>query len=156
MNCESITLSKYLARYLNLSGPELKKLTHNDVKVLFPQIERCSFDHIEKHPELIAEGCVVLVSDGKHTIPYKVSSLDCMIKESITLNREEIPKLIVKERFYNYSDMSIYELKCLLTRKFNATKNRREAQKELEKRGVVLHKKYVRNSNNINTNKMEE
>ena len=41
--------------------------------------------------------------------------------------------------------MTIYELKQLLNRKFNSYKNSREARKELEKRGVVLTKKYNRN-----------
>ena len=41
--------------------------------------------------------------------------------------------------------MSIYELKQLLNTRFNSYRNSREARRELEKRGVVLTKKYNRN-----------
>ena len=44
---------------------------------------------------------------------------------------------------YDYSSMSIYELKKLLDKKFNSNSNSRCAKKELENRGVIK-KKYDR------------
>ena len=156
MYYKSITLSKFLARYLNFGGEELRKLTHADVKELFPQIERCSYDIIDKNPELLAKGYVMMVTDGRNTIPYKVPSLDYLKGETLEINRKTEPPILIKECKYNYSKMSVYELKCLLTRKFNASKNRRDAKKELEDRGVVLSKKYVRQRDNKKVENMEE
>ena len=60
-----ISLSKFLARYANLTGKDLVNLTHDEVKVLFPQIKRTSFDYVDEHQDEMASGKVALVSDGK-------------------------------------------------------------------------------------------
>ena len=39
-----ISLSKFLSRYACVEGKDLKKLTHEDVEVLFPQLKRTSFE----------------------------------------------------------------------------------------------------------------
>ncbi len=59
-------------------------------------------------------------------------------------SRQVDKKPTVDNKKYDYTKMSIYELKCLLRRKFNSYANRRNARKELERRGVVLTKKYSR------------
>ena len=42
--------------------------------------------------------------------------------------------------------MSVYELRKLLNTKFNSYRNSREARRELERRGVVLTRKYNRST----------
>lgn len=157
MNQKSIALSKFLSRYHNLTGDNLTKLTHKDVKILFPHLERYSFDELESNPELLYSGDVVMVSDGKSVIPYRVPKIELFEEDPLEVCREEEPKIVITPKHYRYDKMSIYELRCLLERKFNHIKNRREARKELESRGIVLKKKYVReNAHNIKKKDMEE
>ena len=47
---------------------------------------------------------------------------------------------------YDYASMSVYELRKLLNTKFNSYRNSREARRELERRGVVLTRKYNRST----------
>lgn len=56
MKYETITLSKFLSRTLGLGGPDLKQITHLDVKVLFPQLKRSTFEYVNNHPEAITRG----------------------------------------------------------------------------------------------------
>ena len=46
---KSITLSKFLSRYMAVDGKALTKVSHTDVKTLFPSIQRTSFEYAEKH-----------------------------------------------------------------------------------------------------------
>lgn len=144
MKYETITLSKFLSRTLGLGGSDLKKITHLDVKVLFPQLKRSTFEYVNNHPEAITCGKILMVSDGKTVIPYYVPTIEKEFDfHEIEVEHEE-PRKINDER-YDYTTMSIYELKQLLNTRFNSYRNSREARRELEKRGVVLTKKYNRN-----------
>jgi hypothetical protein len=69
-NVKVISLAKFLNKYVSLCGEDLKKLTHEDVQILFPYFKRSSFDKIYNNPTLVSSGKVVLVNDGKKTIPY--------------------------------------------------------------------------------------
>lgn len=144
MKYETITLSKFLSRTLGLDGVDLKRITHLDAKELFPDLKRSTFDHVEKFPEELLTGKIMMVNDGKTVIPYYVPTLktDFEVQE-VKIDFDEVEEVADKE--YDYANMSVYELKQLLNRKFNTYKNSREARKELEKRGVVLTKKYNRN-----------
>ena len=145
MKYNKITLSKFLSRYAFLQGCDLTKVTHEEVKKLFPNIKRSSFEEIENNPDLIYDGNVVLVSDGKKTIPYYVPKIEEKEIEYMDFNREEIKEEGPDDTVYDYSSMSIYELRCLLERKFNSYRNQCCARNELNKRGIVLRKKYDRN-----------
>lgn len=145
----SVTLSKFLSRFLRVDGQTLTKITHSDVKTLFPELKRASFEYVEKHPEDVMMGKILMVSDGKKVIPYIVpENKKC---DSIT----KMPKYeeeVKEKKEYDYTNMKIYELKKLLNVRFNTYKVSRSARNELENRGVELRKKYKRN-NKIN---MEE
>ena len=144
MKYETITLSKFLSRTLGLEGSDLKRITHLDVKELFPSLKRSTFEHVEKCPEELLTGKIMMVSDGKSVIPYYVPTLKTEFEvHEVNIEFDEVEEVTDKE--YDYASMSIYELKQLLNRKFNTFKNSREARRELEKRGVVLTKKYNRN-----------
>lgn len=144
MKNNTISLSKFLSRYGNLKGDVLNKITHDDVKILFPQFKRTTFEFIRNNQELLHKGEAFLVDDGNRVIPYKVPILSRTQEKYIEVIREEDKPIIKEEIDYDYVSMSIYELKQLLDRKFNSVNVRRLAQRELNKRGLVK-KKYNRN-----------
>lgn len=138
-----ISLAKFLSRFVSLYGKDLKKVTHNEVKILFPNLKRCSFNKIKENPMLIYDGDVILVDDGKTIIPYYIPKEETLNSES-TFIREKVKEREIDDSYHDYASMSIYELRCLLERKYNSCRNQCAARRELNKRGVVLHKKYKR------------
>ena len=143
MKYETITLPKFLSRTLGLEGKNLKRITHLDVKELFPNLKRSSFEYVNKYPEDLANGKIMMVSDGKSVIPYYVPEITRgLVTQEV--NMEFTPTKKKEYENHDYTSMSIYELKQLLNTKFNSYKNSREARKELESRGVILTKKYNR------------
>ncbi len=136
-----ITLSKFISRYLGINGSSIKKLSHEDAKHLFPNLRRASFAYIEKHP--IENGCgnVILVTDGRKTIPYYAPDL---IKEDLSVIEIKPDSDKKKHTIPDYANMKIYELKKLLNVKFNGRVVSKCARRELYDRGVVLGKKYKR------------
>ena len=62
---KSVTLSKFLSRFLAVDGMALTKLSHADVKMLFPMLKRASFEYVEKHPEEVMMGRIFMVNDCK-------------------------------------------------------------------------------------------
>ena len=139
-----ISLSKFLSRYACVEGKDLKKLTHEDVEVLFPQLKRTSFEIVFNNPDLLYSGKVLIVYDGKSAIPYIVPKMEIQDMDMMCVSREEEKVKQVDDKVYDYTSMSIYELRCLLVRKFNSTRNQVCARKELNKRGVEITKKYKR------------
>ena len=140
---QEISLSKFLSRYCYLKGEKLKKVTHEEVKELFPEFKRSSFKEINKHPELLMSGKVILVNDGKKTIPYysmQIKDYD----EYKELVREEVKKIPIDDKDHDYASMSLYELRLLLRHRFSSIKNQCRARREINKRGIVLSKKYNR------------
>lgn len=145
MNNE-INLSKFLARYCNLTGKDLSKIKHEDVKMLFPDLKRATFEEIEENPMLVYSGSVLLVNDGKKVVPYYVpitayEEMDDPMEFSMQKD-DNGPHVDYGK--HDYTKMSIYELRCMLKRKFNSIANQRNARRELERRGIVLSKKYDR------------
>lgn len=140
---KSVTLSKFLSRFLMIDGMALTKVTHADVKMLFPTLKRASFEYVEKHPEEVMMGNILMVSDGKKVIPYIVPN-----KKEIELDVTRMPEFVEEKhkskRETDYTKMRVYELKRLLNLRFNTYKVSRSARNELENRGVLLKKKYKR------------
>ena len=137
-----ISLSKFLSRYGYLTGKDLKNVTHEEVKELFPEFKRSSFKEIDKNPELLITGKIILVNDGRKTIPYYARIQE---KEEYTIvERESVEKRKIDDEIYDYTSMSLYELRLLLRKRFNSVRNQNCARKEIEKRGIVLSKKYNR------------
>ena len=142
-NANVISLAKFLNKYVSLCGEDLKKLTHEDVQILFPDFKRSSFEKINSNPALITSGKVVLVNDGKKTIPYYAPPAVFFADEytEFFLDRiDEVPDFIR----YDYTEMSNYELKKLLKEKFSTHKEKKNARRELEDRGVVMRKEMKR------------
>lgn len=141
---KEITLAKFLSRSLNLKGEELSNITHEDVKVLFPALQRVSFEYAKKNNDLVETGKIMYVNDGKHTIPYLVPKMSDKMEEFLEFDCKRDKKVEIDYEQYDYSAMSNYQLKCLLNLKFNSREASRKARKELNKRGVILTKKYQR------------
>ena len=141
-----ISLSKFLARYHNLAGKDLSKMTHDDVQTFFPELKRTSFELVEKRPELLAQGSILLVNDGHRTIPYLVPQVELIQEEKMEVNieRGQRSRNQIDLGRHDYTRMSIYELKCLLKNKFYSYSVKRRARLELKDRGVVLSRKYNR------------
>lgn len=88
----AISINDFLAKYYGRSDFDGKKLIHENVKSLFPDIKRWSFEDIVKNPELVYTGKVVLVRDSNNRcIPY-LTGYDFNMVEALD-NRE---KLIVE------------------------------------------------------------
>ena len=163
-----ISLSKFLARYCNLTGKDLSRLTHTDVSILFPalrRVERREFEtcyddeelmdfddsldeckEYETLDDLVISGRAMLVNDGRRVVPYYVPEINReTLEEPMELNMEVVDTTIhVDNARHDYTKMNIYELRNMLRRKFNSGMNQRNARRELERRGVVLSKKYNR------------
>lgn len=140
---KSVTLSKFLSRFLMVDGMALTKVTHADVKMLFPMLKRASFEYVEKHPEEVMMGRILMVSDGKTVIPYIVPDVR-KIEIDMTMMPELIKEKRTGKRETDYTKMRVYELKKLLNLRFNTYKVSRSARNELENRGILLKKKYKR------------
>ena len=138
-----ISLAKFLSRVTNLTGKDLSKLRHEDVKILFPYLKRTSFDYVFDNPGLVCLGEVIMVNDGRKIIPY-INPEICLDEEKVELHVNKIPKHKINDNHYDYNKLSTYELRCLLIKKLNSYRNQMAARRELEKRGELNHKKYKR------------
>ena len=143
MKENEISIYKFLYTYLFITNKDLYKITHEDVKILFPYLKRCSFDDVKKNPHLIKDRKVVFVNDGRKTIPYYVPEIEDYFQEKNTIGMVKDEEY-VERSYYDFENMSNYELKETLENKNNARKNRMKAKQELEERGLILKKKYKR------------
>lgn len=144
MKNNKTTLSKFLSRYAFMGGNGLSHLKHEDVKVLFPYLKRCSFDKLREKPDMVENREVIFVDDGRKVLPYYIPDVKGEYKVcEIEYEKEEE----YKEGYHDYLSMSDYELKCLLENKKNKYKNRIKAKEELEERGVIRKRKYKRDKN---------
>lgn len=67
----AISINDFLEKYYGRIDFRDKKLIHENIKTLFPDIKRGSFEDIVKNPELVYTGKVVLVRDcNNKCIPY--------------------------------------------------------------------------------------
>ena len=107
-----ISLAKFLSRYLNVTGEGLGKLTHDDVKVLFPNVTTCAYEDLKSG--MLCSGEVLLVNDGKRTTPYytpPIFDLDPEEAVEIEMSQNSIQR---DYSYHDYTSMSVYELKQLL------------------------------------------
>ena len=67
----AISINEFLEKFYGKTDFKDKKLVHENVKSLFPDIKRGCFEDIVKNPELVYTGKVVLVRDcNNKCIPY--------------------------------------------------------------------------------------
>ena len=143
MKYNIISLAKFLARFGSLKGEVLSSITHDEVKILFPQFKRTTFENAKINKELVSTGKILMVDDGQKIIPYFLPIMEDENLFLLDVLREEDEVEVIDTCEYDYTSMSIYELKKLLDKKFNSKDNSRKAKKELENRGIIK-KKYSR------------
>lgn len=72
----NLNAESFLKRYYGISHKDISGMTHDTLKVLFPQLERTSFEYVMKNPELVSTGHIILVEDVKHyQVPYVIPEL---------------------------------------------------------------------------------
>lgn len=122
MKENSIGLEKFLMSYYGISNNGLSelKMSHKDVKVLYPHIKRISFEQLMHNKEILYIGGVIPVKDSYGNIaPYlkpEIKDIEiCTISGGESNNEEpDFDTLIIDE------EMKLYELANLC----RALKNR--------------------------------
>jgi len=134
-----ITMPEFLYNYLGIEDINIFKITHEDIKILFPKVKRSSFEKIEKDYTSIYNGDVILVKDKKgKTLPYynPLRYLDIefddmeMIKKPV-LDKEENRKVDIES-------LTNYELKkeYIKDKKQHKYALCRVLKKEITERGI--------------------
>lgn len=129
LNKQAVSMREFLKRFLHVDNDELIEygLTHNDLRKIFPNLKRTSFDVILDDPSVVYTGEVILVLDAsEHVVPYVSKELktlesfgidDAMDKsewekppEQWGSPKQDTPNI----HDYDLKSMSIYELEILL------------------------------------------
>lgn len=150
MSQESISVEAFLARYLGVRDNSIlaRDISHADIKALFPNLTRSSFDYVIDNPEIVSEGEVLLVTDcyGR-TVPYynPLYVLETTVPETEFIGEyvEEEPQeeIIPDINELDLSSLSNYELQGLLHiyAKNNLRGAYRRVRKELTSRKNSHH-----------------
>jgi len=157
MQLKSISLVKFLGLYLGITNEVLGEMTHNDIKILLPNLKRCSYDYAYDNSELVLKGEIIIVSDVKGiVVPYFKPSEEMKLEE-ITVFAEKV-KEVDKHEVLNYTELNNYELRCLLNTSKNGYAVAKKAKEELKNRGVMPAKQKVkkRERKNYYLNNFEE
>lgn len=151
----SMSLSKFLSRYVNVRGSALNKVTHSDVRILFPDLQTMPLTEIkhsskpdEDNTKLVYSGDIVLVTDGREIVAYVAPELKCVEEDEMNFYGKKAEQKINND-IGNCADLNEYELRLLLRRKFNSLTVQSAARRELRSRGVAITKKYKRNNKKI-------
>ena len=147
MQLKSISLNKFLKLYLGIENDVLKKMTHYDVKILLPDLCRCSFEYAYENCEMILRGDIIIVSDAKGTIVPYLKPDEKMQYNAVQIYAIETKngqKTTTTKENINIKKMSNYELKLLLNVSKNGYAISNRARKELEERGKVKQKQKVK------------
>lgn len=157
MQLKPISLVKFLNLYLGITNDVLSKMTHSDIKILLPNLKRCSYEYAYDNSALVLRGEIIIVSDAKGIIvPYFKPSEETKLEE-ITVFAEKT-KEVDKHEVLEYSEMNNYELKCLLNPSKNGYAVAKKAKQELKNRGEMPVKQKVkkRERNNFYLRNCEE
>ncbi len=68
-----ITIISFLSKYLGVRDQRVlsSRITHKDIKAIFPNLKRVSFDYVVDNPTLIGDSTILLVSDSiGRVVPY--------------------------------------------------------------------------------------
>lgn len=147
MQLKSISLNKFLKLYLGIENEVLKKMTHNDVKILLPDLCRCSFEYAYENCEMVLKGDIIIVSDAKGMIvPYLKPHEKMQFNVGLIYANEtkKVAKITTDKENIKLKEMSNYELKLLLNVSKNGYAVSNSARKELEERGNVKPKQKVK------------
>lgn len=109
----SISLRKFLMFYYGICDSNIlsHNLTHKDIKVLFPDLKRVSFDYVLDNIKEIYTGSIIMVKDSiGNAVPYINPKLDICIEEDIDIETIEETKNDSFEEIVNLENLNLYEL----------------------------------------------
>ena len=67
----NLNVQSFLEKYYGITHEGISNMTHKVASSFFPQLKRASFEYIQKNPELVTTGKIVLVEDVQHLMaPY--------------------------------------------------------------------------------------
>ena len=143
MQLKSISLVKFLSLYLGITNEALSSMTHSDIKILLPDLKRCSYEYTYGNSALVLRGEIIIVSDAKGIIVPYYKPKEAMKLNEITIFAEKVKK-VDRQEDLDYNEMTDYELKCLLNTSKNGYAVAKKAKEELSSRGVLLNKQKVK------------
>lgn len=117
---KSISLRKFLMFYYGINDSNIlsNNLTHKDIKVLFPDLKRVSFDYVLDNIKEIYTGSIIMVKDSiGNAIPYINPDLDICIEEEIDIETTEDYNDNTFEKIIDLENLNLYEL-VVLSKKY--------------------------------------
>ena len=137
---ESIDLISFLSNYYGIVNNSLKlnKLTHIDVKILFPNIKRTSFEKVNNNIASIYKGDIIMVYDAKGKIlPY----INPHLQISENLEKQDIYE---DDELINidYIDLDSLSKDELLTLRKKLKKNKQYKEEKKVEKAIVRKKDY--------------
>ena len=109
LKCMSIDIKKFLIMFGLCDESILSvKISHSNLRQLFPSLVRFSYDYIEKNKNMIYDGNVILVKDSFNKIvPYaNPNNLDCVFYKAFDCEYDkcsiEVQTLLENENLKNY------------------------------------------------------
>ena len=119
----SISLKKFLILYCGISASSLDniRLSHNDIKILMPNLKRSSFEYLLNNMKNLYVGKVIAVKDAYGVVlPYVCPKIEEISNPTIIANNNnELGKIEINK------DLKLYQL-CLLSKKLKKFKKYRE------------------------------
>ena len=109
----SISLRKFLMFYYGINDSNIlsHNLTHKDIKTLFPNLKRFSFDYVLDNIKEIYTGSIIMVKDSMgNAVPYINPKLDICIEEDIDIEITEEDNDNTLEEIIDLENLSLYEL----------------------------------------------
>ncbi len=69
-NTKKLSVQSFL-KFCGIEAPGVTAMTHEGIQQFFPQLKRTSFAYVQKNPELVSTGQIVMVEDVLHyQVPY--------------------------------------------------------------------------------------
>jgi hypothetical protein len=160
MEVKVISVSKFITKYYNLEGKDLKRLNHEKLQRIFRLLEPLEWGEIPSYDKTVKDGNImindsifkghinelmcgeaILIDDGHRIMAYKTPYVLYDTQEPYTYRVE---KNVVDDGYYDYSTMEESEIRKHLVRTENSYRNQTEARKELKRRKIPVTKKYNR------------
>ena len=109
----SISLRKFLMFYCGICESSIisHNLTHKDIKTLFPDLKRVSFEYVIDNIKEVYIGMIIMVTDSiGNSVPYINPKLDICIEDDIDIEITEEDKNDIFEEIINLENLNLYEL----------------------------------------------
>ena len=109
----SITFKKFLNVYFGISDESLKdvEMTHQDIKRLFPELERINFEKVYSNMDILYTGEVIIIRDCNNDFaPYLRPEFKVLSDSSDIVFSKESK---VSEPDVDINSLKLYELKRL-------------------------------------------